>query len=305
MFDLNAYMAERRKVIDKALETFLPPVRLRPAILHRAMRHSVFSGGKRIRPILCLAAAEAVGAPFRAALAPAVAVELLHTYTLIHDDLPCMDDDDLRRGKPTCHVAFGEANALLAGDALQALAFEVLASTRLSSPYSTGQLVHEFARAAGSLGVVAGQAEDLAAAPETVTAADVHFIHLRKTAELFRAAMRLGAMAGTASREQLTALTYFAVNVGLAFQLTDDLLDADADRVLKTVGAPRRGSRSRGGPAGKKKPGMSCLAVYSPEEMSRRAEKLVATAIKTLDPCDKKGVEPLKAIAQFILERTS
>ncbi|NQT94759.1 MAG: polyprenyl synthetase family protein [Lentisphaerae bacterium] len=224
---LDPYLAETRKAVDAALGDQLPPADARPVALHEAMRYAVFSGGKRLRPILCIASAEAVGGDPSAAMLPAVAVELLHTYTLVHDDLPCMDDDIERRGNPTCHIAFGEANAVLAGDALQALAFEILASLPGSGHFPPARFVQELALAAGSRGVVGGQVEDIRLEGHDVTADDIRFVHLHKTADLFRAAVRMGAMAGGASDEQLSLLTRFAVDLGLSFQIADDLLDAE------------------------------------------------------------------------------
>jgi len=274
-------------MIDAALDEELPPANERPAVLHRAIRYSVFSGGKRIRPILCMAAAEAVGGKAGDARFPALALELLHTYTLIHDDLPCMDDDDLRRDKPTCHIKFGEANALLAADALQAMAFGVLAKARLPSRYPPTALLTELAQAAGSRGVVGGQVEDLAAVGgRKLHAATVEFIHLHKTADLFRAAVRMGAIAANAGRKELQALTDYGVNVGLAFQITDDILD----------GGPLTGKKRRLDKS-------SCLAVYGPQDARQKAEVLVGRAVTWLQRLGNARIEPLRALAQFVIER--
>ena len=287
MFDLDVYLAERRRVVQAALEAEMPPATAPPAMLHSAMRYSVFSGGKRLRPILCLAAGEAAGGTPAAALRPALAVELLHTYTLIHDDLPCMDNDDLRRGRPTSHKVFGEANAVLAGDALQALAFELAARTVPPAAYPVAALVAELAAAAGSRGVVGGQVEDLAAAGQAVTAARLEFIHRHKTADLFRAALRMGAMCGNAGAAELAALTAYGVNLGLAFQIADDLLDAPP------AGAPP--------PPGKTE--LTCLAVWTPAEARAKAEALAAAATRALDGTDPARSEPLIAIARYVIAR--
>ncbi|MBN1556928.1 MAG: polyprenyl synthetase family protein [Lentisphaerae bacterium] len=225
MFDLTAYLRERAAAVDAELDRVLPPESEPPAGLHRAMRYSVLSGGKRLRAVLCLAAAEAAAPGRPAPFAAAAAVELLHAYTLVHDDLPDMDDDAERRGKPSTHVAFGPALAILAGDALQALAFETAARAPVPAPYPANQLVLELARAAGSRGVVGGQVEDLAAdaLPDPGT---LRFIHEHKTADLFRAALRFGAVSAGAPPEALGALTEYGLQFGLAFQITDDLLDA-------------------------------------------------------------------------------
>lgn len=227
MFSLETYFKERRALIDQMLDGRMPSAATRPVILHEAMRYSVFSGGKRLRPVLCLAACEAVGGTASDALVPACAIELLHTYTLIHDDLPAMDDDKLRRGKPTCHVKFGEANAILAGDALLTMAFEWLADTPL--------LTKELAQAAGSQGVIAGQVEDLAAENAKPNEERVQYIHLNKTAKLFRGAARIGARAGNATEQQLSALTSYGEHLGLAFQLVDDLLDEKQDKQMTAI----------------------------------------------------------------------
>jgi len=288
MFDFKRYLNERRISIDKALDKSIPPASCKPSILHRAMRYSVFSGGKRIRPILCLAAAEAVGASPGRAILPAVAIELLHTYTLIHDDLPCMDDDDFRRGKPTSHRVFGEANAILTGDALQALAFEILARTSAPAPYPPNQLVRELASAAGSTGVVGGQVEDLALTGRRQTIELVEFIHLHKTADIFSATLRMGGIAGGVGRKQLAALTKYGTNIGLAFQITDDLIDANSSR---------KAENSR-----KKRSELSCLSVLTPEKARKKAKTLVIKAISAISKRNFK-VSPLVAMAQLVMER--
>lgn len=279
MFDLQSYLAERRRLIDTALDRELPGEDVPSGLLHKVMRYSVLSAGKRLRSILCLAAAEAVGGPSEEALLPALAVELLHTYTLIHDDLPCMDNDDFRRGKPACHVVFGEANAVLAGDALQALAFELLAGVRGGSRYGPNQLVIELARAAGSRGVVGGQVEDIAGREGEPGADIIEYIHLHKTADLFRAAVRMGGMAGNAGEDELGALTEYGVNIGLAFQIADDVLDE------------------------KKKGELTCLSVYGPEAAGKKAEELAGKAISVVEKAGNIRGEPLIALARFVVER--
>jgi len=286
MFDLQAYLRDRRRRVDAALAAELPPEHASPAPLHRAMRYAVFSGGKRLRPVLCLAAADAAGAEPDTARLPAVAIELLHTYTLIHDDLPGMDDDALRRGKATCHVVFGEANAVLAGDALQALAFGVAARARVPRPYPPNALVRELARAAGSRGVVAGQVEDLAFPDAPVDVRRIRRVHLRKTASLFRAAVRMGAIAGGARPAELRALTSYAVRVGLAFQIAADLLDAVPDGPEPPAPAD----------------GTSCLLVWSPETAQREARRLTRSAVAALAAV-RVNTAPLAALATFLLDR--
>lgn len=291
VLDMQAYLEEQRRLIDEAIDREIPSSRLAPRALYTAMRYTVFSGGKRLRPILCLAAAR-LGAPRRltaqtlkTVLYPAVALELFHTYTLIHDDLPSMDDDDFRRGRPTAHKVFGEANAILAGDALQAAAFEVVAKARVPRPYSSNQLVLELGRAASS--VVAGQVEDLAVSDHP-TARRIHFIHMNKTAALFEVSVRSGAIAVGASRRVLDILTVYGAAIGLAFQITDDLLD---ESTLSN-------GRHRSG-------GATCLAVQTTKQAQRQAGRLVDKALSALGclPASPDR-EPLEAIARYVLSRT-
>jgi geranylgeranyl diphosphate synthase type II len=294
MFDLQAYLAARRDAVDAALGARLPADATRPAVLHQAMRYSVMAGGKRLRPILCMAACEAVGGPAEAALLPGLATEILHTYTLIHDDLPCMDDDDLRRGKPTCHVKFGEANALLAGDALLTLAFEWLAEAGTPQPYAPTQLALELARAAGSQGVIGGQVEDLAAEGRPADAELLDYIHRHKTAALIRASVRMGAMCGGATPAQLDALTRYGDAGGLAFQIADDILNATstAEQLGKPVGSDQEHHK------------LTYVAVHGLDRSRARAETLVREAIAAIEhlPGD---TAPLCALAEHTVRRTS
>ena len=233
---INQYLKDKQAMVDLAIKDFLPSENTRPMLLHEAMRYSVLNGGKRIRPILCIAAAEAFGLAAREVLAPAVSLELFHCSTLIHDDLPSMDDDELRRGLPTCHIQYGEANAILAGDALMIHAFQLLAE------HGNPRLSLELARAAGSQGVIAGQVEDLAAEGKEPNADLIEFIHMNKTAILIRAAIRMGAIAGGAREDELESLSIFGEKIGLAFQIEDDILDeTSTDDVLgKPAGSDAR-----------------------------------------------------------------
>ncbi len=274
MFDLSNYLDQQRARVEVTLDEALPPESSPPQRLHEAMRYSVLSGGKRLRPILALAAAECVGSDPERIVEAAIAVEILHTYTLIHDDLPCMDNDDERRGKPTSHVVFGEANAILAGDALQAFAFE-LASR---SPIAPERVVRELAMAAGSRGVVGGQVADIAA-NEQMTHDELAFIHQHKTADLFRAAIRMGAIAADATDAQLEQLTAYGDNVGLAFQIIDDILDADEED------------------------GCSCVALYGIDEARQLAALRTKTAVAALSGFGNTAI-PLVRIAEHMLERT-
>ncbi|WP_018290310.1 polyprenyl synthetase family protein [Verrucomicrobium sp. 3C] len=243
--DLAAYLAERREGIDEALRHYLPPVTKKPRTLHEAMSHSLFAGGKRLRPILCLAACEAVGGDYSPALPLACAVECIHTYSLIHDDLPAMDNDDWRRGKPTLHKIYGEAIAILAGDALLAEAFEIACRYR-GGRYGPGIVIGELARASGSRALVAGQIADLEAEGKEISVRQLRSIHLRKTGALITSALRLGAMAGEASRESLRAVTQFGRSLGLAFQVIDDILDVTqtTERLGKSAGKDRTAEKA-------------------------------------------------------------
>ena len=293
MVDIREYLAQRRAMVDAALEARMPPADTRPAVLHEAMRYSVAAGGKRLRPIICLAAAEAIGAPVERALLPALAIEILHTYTLIHDDLPCMDDSGLRRGRPTCHVAYGEANALLAGDALLTLAFEWLAEAPAPAPYPPGQIALELARAAGGRGVVGGQVEDLAAEQAQPDANRLEFIHIHKTAVLFQAAACMGAVAGGARPDQYETLARYGRQLGLAFQIIDDLLDATATE--RELGKPAGHDREQGK--------LTYVAVHGLAASRARSAALIAesaSAARALGP----AAEPLVALAESLRPHT-
>jgi geranylgeranyl diphosphate synthase type II len=279
--DVRAYVLERVPLVEAALEAALPAAEGSPSRLHAAMRHLVFPGGKRLRPVLSLAAAEAVGAPPERALPFAVAVELLHTYSLVHDDLPCMDDDAERRGRPSVHVAWDEATAVLAGDALQALAFEVLAGAAApgsAAPERRLAAVAELARAAGSRQLVGGQSDDLALGTGRPDAELVESIHRRKTAALIAAAIVGGALLGGATPEELEALRRFGMAVGVAFQIADDLLDADEEE------------------------SSSLVALLGADAARARGEELLEQALAVLEGFGERA-EPLRALARYSLRR--
>ena len=284
MFDIAGYLAARRPQVETRLAAALPPAGERPAALGDAMRHAVLTGGKRLRPILCLACAEASGGRADDAWQPALAVEIFHAYTLVHDDLPCMDNDLVRRGQPTVHAKFGEMAAVLAGDALQALAFELLARTPEKQPGAAAALVAELGRAAGAAGVVGGQFEDLRCAGRA-DAETVRFIHSHKTADLFAAAARMGAIAAGGDAAAVERLGVYGENLGLAFQIVDDLLDA---------GPARPG----------KPPELSCLQIWSREEAGRQAATRTADALAALAGLPG-PVEPLAALAESMLRRVA
>jgi len=293
-FDLTAYMADRAQAVDRALDRFLPRESAPPASLHKAMRYSVFAGGKRLRPVLVAAGAEAVGGTLEAVMPAACAVEMIHTYSLIHDDLPAMDNDDFRRGVPTSHKVFGEAIAILAGDALLTLAFRLLAN---SSPAGgeAGRLrdmLIEVADAAGSAGMVGGQVADIECEGKMAGAAIVDYIHTHKTAALIRASIRSGAILAGASAAELKALGVVGDSLGLAFQIMDDILDitATSEELGKTAGKDQAQQKA------------THPAVHGIEASRRRAQALVADAHAALAPFGERAL-PLRALGTFIIER--
>ena len=236
----QAFLKESRELVNAALDTWLPPADTDPRRLHEAMRYSIFAGGKRLRPAIARAACLAVGGGDEDALPVACALEMLHTYSLIHDDLPVIDNDDLRRGRPTCHVRFGDATAILAGDALQTQAFWVLAE-KTPRREAVAALVVELAHAAGTQGMVGGEIADIEAEGAEPRRSVVEFIHERKTAALFSASAAMGAMAAGADGVRLTALRTYGVALGLAFQIVDDILDETSgkEQLGKTPGKDR------------------------------------------------------------------
>jgi len=288
MNDLPAYLKNLVETVNARLEVLLPPAKERPAKLHEAMRYSVFAGGKRLRPALCIAACEACGGTVVQALPAACALELLHTYTLIHDDLPAMDDDTLRRGQPTCHIQFDEATAILAGDALLTMAFEVLAD----QPHG-GALTLELARAAGSRGVIGGQMEDIDAEGKTPDTNLVEYIHRNKTAALIRAACVMGGISAGTDQQTLEQLARYGENAGLAFQLADDLLDESAtvEELGKDIGSDRAKGK------------MTWPAVHGIEKTVADAKWFEGKAIASLRGL--KNPARLEQLAGFIVRRTS
>jgi geranylgeranyl diphosphate synthase type II len=290
--ELKAYLAARAKEVDAALDRFLPKKTAAPATIHAAMRYTVFAGGKRLRPILTLAAAEACGGDPTNALAPACAVEVLHTYSLVHDDLPCMDDDDLRRGRPTCHKVYGEGMAVLTGDALLTEAFLMLAQTPASKRYSAKDYVAELALTGGSRKLIGGQVLDLEGEGKKLTKAGLVKIHEAKTAALLTTSLRLGGMTANATPKQLEALTAFGYALGLAFQVIDDILDVtQSTEVLgKTAGKDAAVEKS------------TYPAVLGLEKSRKEAAKLTKQAMDALQPFGKKA-ERLREIASYLLDR--
>ena len=291
--NLKNYLATRQKLIDRTLDHYLPKANTRPATLHRAMRYSLFAGGKRLRPILCLAAAEACRGKSNDALPLACALECIHTYSLVHDDLPSMDNDDVRRGRPTCHKVFGEGIAVLAGDALLTIAFEIVSHTKPSRRYDMSTLLSEMSVAAGSRRLIAGQVADLEAEGKNVEPRELHFIHGNKTAAILRSSVRLGAMSANANAKKLSAITRFGQRLGLAFQVIDDILDVT--QTSEILG------KSAGKDVAAKK--ATYPAVVGLEKSRAEAKRLTREAHKALAIFSDRDAEALNALANYLLER--
>jgi geranylgeranyl diphosphate synthase, type II len=291
---LPQYLQAARARVDEELERLLPAADAYPSKLHQAMRHSVFAGGKRLRPILCLETGRLFGGTESSLLRPASALELIHTYSLIHDDLPALDNDDLRRGHPTCHRAFGEATAILAGDALLTLAYEVLSSPGPISESRQLRVIYELSHSVGTLaGMVGGQAVDLATTAQT-DARTLEYIHAAKTGAFIRAAVRSGAILAGASEDDLARVTAYGEKTGLAFQIADDLLDVlgSTESLGKTAGKDDRQQKA------------TYPALHGIEASRRIAASLVEEACAALRPLGKRA-RRLEEIAHFLIERTS
>ncbi len=289
---LAEYIKSTHATIEAALDKFLPAAETIPTTLHAAMRHSMFAGGKRLRPILTLAAAEACGGQAEAALGAACAVECIHTYSLIHDDLPCMDNDDFRRGNPTCHKVYGEAIALLAGDALQPLAFELVLKSPAAVPYTQTELVRELAQAASSKWLVGGQVMDLEAEGKKVSFEHLKTIHRGKTMAMLTVCLRLGGMVGGASDAKLSALTAFGQAAGLAFQIIDDILDVTktSAELGKTAGKDLIAEKS------------TYPSILGLEASREEAHRLTKTAHDALEIFGEQGFH-LRGLADHLLDR--
>jgi geranylgeranyl diphosphate synthase type II len=291
--NLKTYLLTRQKLIDRALDLYLPKANTKPGTLHQAIRYSLFAGGKRLRPILCLAATEACRGKMNDALPLACALECIHTYSLVHDDLPSMDNDDFRRGRPTCHKVFGEGVAVLAGDALLTIAFEIVSRAKPSRRYGMSTLLREIAVAAGSQKLIAGQVADLEAEGKNVKRRELLFIHENKTAAILKTSARLGAMSANADARSLSAITRFGQRLGLAFQVIDDILD-----VTQT-------SEILGKSAGKDVAARKATfpAVIGLEKSRAEARRLTREAHNALSIFSTRDAETLHALANYLLER--
>jgi geranylgeranyl diphosphate synthase type II len=290
--ELKKYLASRQKKIDRALDAFLPKASTRPATIHKAMRYSLFAGGKRLRPVLCIAAAEACGGTTEHAMPAACAVECIHTYSLVHDDLPSMDNDDFRRGRPTSHKVFGEGIAVLAGDALLTIAFEILAQAKATSRYDAREMLAELAVAAGSQKLIAGQVADLEAERRKTTRAGLRYIHENKTAAMLSVSVRLGAMSANATARELRAISDFGQSLGLAFQVIDDILDVTqtSEKLGKSAGKDVAAQKA------------TYPAVIGLDASRREAQRLTRKAHDALKTFGDRG-ERLRQLANYLLER--
>lgn len=291
-FELKKYSRQRAKQVDTALGHYLPTARTKPATLHQAMRYSLFAGGKRIRPLLTFAAAEACNGKLGDAMPLACAVECIHTYSLVHDDLPSMDNDDFRRGRPTSHKVYGEGIAILAGDALLTQAFEIAAKARGWPRYPHATLIAELTETAGSLQLIAGQVADLEGESKQLTLPQLRYIHERKTSALLTCSVRLGGMSANCTPTQLKALTDFGYHVGLAFQVIDDILDVTqtTQQLGKTAGKDQAAAKA------------TYPAIVGLEKSKKIAEQLTTKAFAALKPFKGKAIA-LEGLAGYLLNR--
>lgn len=286
---LDTYLSEKGRLIDASLRIYLPSD---DGLIHRAMRYSVLNGGKRLRPILVLAGCEAVAGDERAAIPTACALEFIHSYSLVHDDLPALDNDDLRRGKPTTHREFGEATAILAGDALLTLAFETIAETEAISPETLLGVIRRVSQAAGIGGMILGQAMDLAAEGREIPADGLEAMHQLKTGALIEASVVCGGMLGGGTPERLKSLSVYGKKIGLAFQIADDILDIQGSQVKigKQVGSDLRKQKS------------TYPRLYGLEKSKELANQAVEEAVSSLEHFDNRA-DPLRFLARFVTGR--
>ncbi len=292
---LKEYLLEKRTIVDKALEYYLPEMSGPKEELYRAMRYSLFAGGKRLRPVLCIAAAEAVGGTHEDVMPVACALEMIHTYSLIHDDLPAMDNDELRRGKPTNHMVFGEAIAILAGDGLLTEAFRVMACPELlerAGAENFRKVIEMVASASGACGMVAGQALDIKAEGEKIDTSLMEIIHEHKTGALLKASVHTGAILGGGSENEIKSLEQYGKNIGLAFQISDDILDIEGDS--KEMGKQTGVDVERGK--------NTYPSIYGMEKSKIMLREIIDSAVETLSVFKDKA-EPLRRIAFYIIER--
>jgi geranylgeranyl diphosphate synthase type II len=293
--NITDYLAEKKRAVDECLARMLPAENETPPTIHGAMRYSLFAGGKRVRPILVLAVGESLGGAREALLHLGAAVEMIHTYSLIHDDLPALDNDDLRRGRPTCHKVFGEAMAILAGDALMTRAYQVLTELPQVPDATRLAIIREIAYATGTVeGMIGGQVVDLQAEGQPIDAGVLEYIHRSKTGALLTVCIRCAALAAGANGGQLAALTGFGNQIGLAFQIVDDILDMTANReeLGKTPGKDQKVKKA------------TYPALYGLPSSRRKAQELIAAAVAEIADLGDRA-EPLRELARFVYSRTA
>jgi geranylgeranyl diphosphate synthase type II len=293
--DINTYLSVSKKIVDERLDTLLPAESEEPTTIHKAMRHSVFAGGKRVRPILILASGESLSGDRDVLLHLGAGIEMMHTYSLIHDDLPALDNDDLRRGVPTCHKVFGEALAILAGDALMTRCYQVLTDLPGLPESARIEIIREVATATGTVnGMIGGQVVDLESEGKEVGARVLEYIHYSKTGALLKACVRCGAIASGADSGEMQSLTDFGSKIGLIFQIVDDILDVtSSSEVLgKTAGKDEKVKKA------------TYPALYGIDASRKKARELMSAALEDIRDFDEKA-EPLRSLARFVVNRTA
>jgi len=293
--DIKEYLSVSKKLVDECLDRLLPVETEQPSAIHKAMRYSVFAGGKRVRPILVLASGECLSGKRNVLLHLGAGIEMMHTYSLIHDDLPALDNDDLRRGVPTCHKVFGEALAILAGDALMTRCYHILADLPGLSESTRIDIIREIAAATGTVnGMIGGQVVDLESEGKEVSTRVLEYIHYSKTGALLRACVRCGGMAASASGEEMRSLTEFGGKIGLVFQIVDDILDVtSSSEVLgKTAGKDAKVQKA------------TYPAMYGIEASREKARELVSSALEDIRSFGEKA-ESLRSLARFVVDRTA
>lgn len=293
--DIQAYISDTKELVDQYLEKLLPQESEEPAVIHKAMRYSIFAGGKRVRPILVLASGESLAGNRSVLLHLGAAIEMMHTYSLIHDDLPALDNDDLRRGRPTCHKVFGDAMAILAGDALITRCYQVLSTLPGVSETKRVNIIQEIANATGTIqGMIGGQVVDLESEGKPVTAELLEYIHCSKTGALLTACVRCGALAAGAGGRELKALTEFGSKIGLVFQIVDDILDvtSSSEELGKTAGKDEKVEKA------------TYPALYGVESSREKAHELLESALEDVSEFGEEA-ENLRNLARFIVQRTA
>lgn len=290
--EIESYLKERKEIVDKALDSMIPTEKIYPGIIHECMRYSIFAGGKRLRPILTLAVGQLFDQNLSRFLPAASALEMIHCYSLIHDDLPAMDDDDYRRGKLTNHKVYGEAVAVLAGDALLTLAFEILSRDSGNEPEVTLRVIQEIAAASGTSGMIGGQVVDLESEGKSITADTLNYIHSKKTGALIRASVRVGGIIGRAEEEELEKLTSYGECLGLAFQIIDDILDIEGEeaKIGKKTGMDTWKEKA------------TYPGIHGIEKAREKVRELYYESLRAVENFEARG-DALRILANFLVNR--